>query len=178
MHRTRSALFFSRMADLNNPGARVERPKHLLDVKLNRGQRREIDLRLVAKVERSFQARETWVFWTCGADPLEIHYSEFERVNRAWRVQQERRAAMLPASEEVKNLEDHDRPFIEVENLGVFEWCRERDGKGKPERVVMQMDVTIAGVKLSLIRQFKSRGSLDELIDILTRHREGVWPTT
>jgi hypothetical protein len=166
------------MPDPQLPGVEIQRPPYLLNVRLNKGQTRDIDLRAVSKVERSFQARETWVFWSVGADPLEIHYSEFERVHRAWRVQQERRAAMLPASDEVRNIADTDRPFVEVESLGVFEWHRERDGKGKPERVVMQMDVTIAGVKLAMIRQFASRGSLDELIDILTRHREGVWPTT
>jgi hypothetical protein len=165
------------MSDPQLPGVEIQRPPYLLNVRLNKGKARDIDLRAVSNVERSFQARETWVFWSCGADPLEIHYSEFERVHRGWRAQQERRAAMLPASAEVKNLNDHDRPFIEVESLSVLEWHRERDGKGKPERVVMQMDVVVADIKLSFVRQFKSRGALDELIDILIRHREGVWPT-
>ena len=165
------------MTDPRLPGVEIQRPPYLLTVKLNKGKTRDIDLRAVSKVERSFQARETWIFWACGADPLEIHYSEFERVQRAWRVQQERRAAMLPAEFSGQNLDEHDRPFIQVDNVTVTEWCRERDGKGNPERVCILTDVTIAGVKLTLVKQFKSRGSLDELIDILIRHREGVWPT-
>ena len=153
-------------------------PPYLLPVKLNKGQTRNIDLRMVSKVERSFQARETWVSWFCGADPLEIHYSEFDRVHRAWRVQQERRAALEPSEFSGANLDEHDRPFVQVENLSVTEWTPERDGQGNPERVCLLSDVVIAGVKLTLVRQFKTRGSLDELIDALVRHREGVWPTT
>lgn len=177
MHHTRSALFFSRMADLNNPVARVERPKHLLDVKLNRGQRREIDLRLVAKVEKSFQARETWIFWTCGADPLEIHYSEFERVHRAWRAQEERRA-QTETSFVGQNLDESDRPFIEFEGTSVYSWVPGRDGQGVPEQVHMQIDVMIAGIPLKLVKRFKGKGGLNALIDALIARREEVWPTT
>lgn len=165
------------MSDPIKPGVEIHRPAYLLDVKLNRGQRRDIDLRLVAKVERSFQARETWVFWTCGADPLQIHYSEFDRVHRAWRVHQERSAQNDPTKFSGANLDESDRPFVEFGKTEVCSWTPERDGRGTPEQVHLLFDVTIAGMPMRLVQRFKGKGALNALIDALTKHREEVWPT-
>lgn len=166
------------MSDSQLPGVEIARPAYLLDVKLNKGQRRDIDLRLVAKVERSFQARETWVFWTCGADPLEIHYSEFERVQRAWRGQQERRAQNDPTKFAGVNLDESDRPVVELSETSVYSWVPGRDGQGVPEQVHMQLDVVLSGFPLRLVKRFKSKGALNALIDALIKHREEVWPTS
>ena len=166
------------MSDPIKPGVEIHRPSYLLDVKLNRGQRRDIDLRLVSKVERSFQARETWVFWTCGADPLQIHYSEFDRVHRLWRAEQERRAQNEPTAFSGANLDESDRPFVEFERIEVYSWTPERDGKGTPEQVHLKMDVKIADVPLTLVQRYKGKGALNSLIDALVKHREEVWPTS
>lgn len=163
-------------SDKSQPGVEIHRPDYLLNVRLNKGKTRDIDLRLVAKVERSFEARETWLFWTCGADPLEIHYTEFDRVHRLWRAQQDRRAQNTTEFSGA-NLDEQDRPFVEFEHLEVYSWTPERDGKGKPEQVHLKMDVKIAGVPLTLVQRYKGKGALNSLIDALTKHREEVWPT-
>lgn len=157
-------------------GEHVELPAYLLTVRLNKGRTREIDLRIVAKVERSFAARESWVFWHCGADPLQIHYSEFERVQRAWQVWQERRA-QNETIEEVKNIEDQGKSFVELDSFGVYSWHRERDAKGKPEQVHLSMDVRVAGVPFTLVKRFRTPGAVNAVVDALVKHREDVWPT-
>ena len=165
------------MSDPQLSGVEISRPAYLLNVRLNKGKTRDIDMRLVWKVERSFEAREAWVFWSCGADPLEIHHSEFDRVHRMWRIHQER-LAQTKTTFDGRNLDESDRPLVEFENMSVYSWLRGRDGQGVPEQVHLQFDVVIAGVPLKLIKRFKGKGRLNALIDALTKHREEVWPTT
>lgn len=162
---------------------RIERPLHLLMVKLNKGRTREVDVRLAHSVRRDESARKVWIDWRGGADPLEIHYSEFDRVWRAWRIAQEHRAA--DGQETTENGRDlaaihAERPFIEMDGYpSVITWTPEKGGERSPgnEAVALQIPMKIADVSLTALKLFRSKGILDALIDALVKHREDVWPT-
>jgi len=77
----------------------------------------------------------------------------------------------LPDSENhTQNLED--MKVVEVEQYGVFEWHPLKDGKGKPEMVMLTFKVE--GLELSI--RLKSKGELLRLIKMLKRHGDNVWP--
>lgn len=164
-------------------------PSHILTVRLYKGQTREIDVRALRRVVRDVEIEEAprreghptvSLEFLGGADPLVIHHSEYDRVLRAWRIQQERRAAPGEVSTQTGNVEDlvKERNFVDAEKLHAWLWYPAKDAKGRPGAVVLQLDVTLAEIPFSFVRRFHTRGSLDQLIDALIARREDVWPTT
>lgn len=166
--------------------AEVVLPPHVLVVKLYRGQRREIDLRMVSRVVRDQEVEasgwpghpEVSLHFIGGANPLVIHHSEFDRVMRALRVQQERRAAPGPMTVSNQNLDEIKEPVIEFGGYEVYSWCPARDGKGRSEQVHLMINVTLADVPVKLVHRFKTKGAINQMVDVLTQYREEVWPTT
>ena len=165
-------------------------PPHAIDARLPNGQDREIDLRLVRDIEVLYRpgtggshspdgiVTRVVVHFYGGPDPLLIHVSDADRVARAFRVQQERRAAGNETTFSGRNLDDSDRALVEGGGTNVYSWTPESDGKGQPEQVHMTFDLAVAGMRLTMVQRFKTRGALNALIDALVKHREDVWPTT
>lgn len=83
------------------------------------------------------------------------------------------RVELPPVTEDVKNL-DQER-IIQIDEYGVFEWHEEKDGQGEPTMVVLMMKIgQLEDIQLGL--RFKSAVAVNELIAMLRRHRDGVWP--
>lgn len=74
-----------------------------------------------------------------------------------------------------KNLKDVAAMLV-CDGYGVFEWTPEPDGKGKPEMIclVLELGADLDGAQIVL--RIKSRPEANRLIEILQRHRDGVWP--
>lgn len=66
--------------------------------------------------------------------------------------------------------------FFDIEEYHVFEWCPERaeDPNRKPTQVHFQLDVR--GLPHPLVLRLKSRDAIERVIQMLERHRDGVWP--
>ena len=93
------------------------------------------------------------------------------------REDRRRRAAdkLPPQSRIPQNLDE--RPMFKVEEYGVSSWTPERDGKGTLEAVVFHIKVRVGEkefVELGL--RLKSARAVDELIALLERNRNNVWP--
>src|SRR3982750_3981350 len=76
-----------------------------------------------------------------------------------------------PVEEKVRNLAGQKIHF--VEEWGVYEWHRLPDGQGPPEAVAFHMKTT-DGMELAM--PIGSPEALDQLINMLIRHRLSVWP--
>lgn len=172
--------------DPDNPphGQAAQLPPHAFMVRLRDARHREIDLRMVSRVE-IIRARKDGSVWAAqvhffgGANPLPIHSGDAEAIERAHRVQQERRASHAVSGFSGQNLDESDRPLVETDGgFEVYSWTPGRDGQGKAEQVHLVIPVTIADVRLRLVHRFKTRGALDALLDAMVKHREDVWPTT
>lgn len=77
-----------------------------------------------------------------------------------------------------KNLSDYEA-FFEVKEYGVGEWTPQRDGKGKPEALILHFDVELNLGKSHIVTfgiRLKSRQETQRLIAILQRHCDSVWP--
>lgn len=78
-----------------------------------------------------------------------------------------------PVTEEVHNLDQE--AIFEIEEYRVLEWHPERDAQGKPTMVVMMLHIKgVDDYKFGL--RFKSALAVNELIAMLRRHRDAVWP--
>lgn len=83
------------------------------------------------------------------------------------------RVELPPISEVMENL--YDKLVVEIEQYGVFEWHAEKDGKGKPSMIVLMLTLKdTEDIRFGL--QLKSRRAASELIEMLRRHRDLVWP--
>ena len=73
-----------------------------------------------------------------------------------------------------ENLEDLN--VIACDAYSVCEWTPEKDGRGKPEMVcfVLHLGADLDGAQV--VVRIKSRPEANRLINILRRHRDGVWP--
>lgn len=60
-----------------------------------------------------------------------------------------------------------------VESVTVGEWCPSTDGSGKAECVALSIRLAIGE---DLVVRFKTPESVDDLIQMLLRHKRGVWP--
>lgn len=74
-----------------------------------------------------------------------------------------------------KNLKDIPH-IIPTSGYGVFEWCPQDDGKGKPEAViiVLQLAGRLDGAEVHM--RIKSRKEANRLLEVLERHIDNVWP--
>ncbi len=74
-----------------------------------------------------------------------------------------------------RNLSDVPAMLV-LDGYEVCEWTSERDGKGDPEMVclVMHLGAELDGTQIVL--RIKSRAEANRLIEVLRRHRDGVWP--
>ena len=172
-----------------------ELPAHVIVVRLPDLSTREVDLRLVSEIEmlhglpgivmRGAESTSTdtvigaILHFYGGPFPLRIHAGDAAMAKRAHRVQQERRAAVGETSFSGENLDEREHPLVESGGgLNVYSWTPERDGRGKPQQVHLGIDIVVAGLPITVIHRFKTRGALDALIDAMVKHREDVWPTT
>lgn len=65
-------------------------------------------------------------------------------------------------------------PYLEVEELGVREWCPTPDGSGPPLQVWVTLK--LKGVEEELLIRFKSARTIGRFINSLRKHRDNVWP--
>ena len=74
-----------------------------------------------------------------------------------------------------KNLSDIP-VFLEVESYGVAEWTPERDGKGKPQAVMVYLNLAgrFEGVQFGI--RLKSRAECNRLSALVGQYRDMVWP--
>lgn len=74
-----------------------------------------------------------------------------------------------------KNLRDVPA-ILESNGYGVYEWTPEEDGRGKPEMVILALELggEFDGAQIAL--RLKSRPEVNRLLVMLRRHRDGVWP--
>lgn len=85
------------------------------------------------------------------------------------------RVELPPISDEPKNLDEID--VVQIDEFGVFEWHEEKDGKGKPTMIVLMFSVNLEGTEdMRFGLRLKSRKAASELIEMLRRHRDLVWP--
>lgn len=65
-----------------------------------------------------------------------------------------------------------------LEEYSVAEWCEQENGEGKPSQVhiVLPMPVPLREVLEAFSIRLKSRRAIQELIDVLSKHRDSVWP--
>lgn len=80
-----------------------------------------------------------------------------------------------PAKMIGKNLRDIP-VYLECTGYTVAEWTPLPNGQGKPTAVVisLKMGGRLDGVELGM--RIKSRAECNRLIEVLKRHRDGVWP--
>ena len=67
-----------------------------------------------------------------------------------------------------------DIPHIPLDSYSVNEWTPERDGLGKTTEVHIIFDVREP--PFAFVMALKSPRAVNELIGILARHRNSVWP--
>lgn len=68
-----------------------------------------------------------------------------------------------------------DKLIVEIEEYGVFEWHAEKDGKGKPSMIVLMLTLKdTEDIRFGL--RFHSAKAVNELVTMLRRHRDLVWP--
>lgn len=82
----------------------------------------------------------------------------------------QRASAQPPEPEPEKNLAAYD--LFELDGYEVAEWTPLPDGKGKPQQVHF---VLRCGPAMFTLRMKSSR-AVNELIETLATHRDGVWP--
>jgi len=63
-----------------------------------------------------------------------------------------------------------------VFGYSVGEWCPSRDGSGPAEAVAIAIETEIAGMQMDIVLRLKTPERVDELIQLLLRHKRGVWP--
>jgi hypothetical protein len=68
------------------------------------------------------------------------------------------------------------RPIFRITEYGVASWCPTPDGSGPAEAVVMHLTLDVGGERVELGLRLKSPRAVDELIALLERHRNDVWP--
>jgi hypothetical protein len=85
------------------------------------------------------------------------------------------RRTLPPMNRTPENLAD--RRLMKVVEVGVGSWCPSDDGSGPAEAVVLHLKIATGGkdfVEFGL--SLKSPEAVNELIDMLVRHRNDVWP--
>jgi hypothetical protein len=87
-----------------------------------------------------------------------------------------RKAHPIPPPEpNPRNLEDIPVK-LPVRGYSVCEWTPEKDGKGKVEQVHLVLHLAGSLDGAEVIMRIKSRLEINRLIQVLERHRDGVWP--
>lgn len=69
--------------------------------------------------------------------------------------------------------------FAEVsafEGYQIIEWHPTQDGTGPATAVCLVLPVVIQGERGSLMLRLKSERAVNEMIEALEKHRNGVWP--
>lgn len=70
-----------------------------------------------------------------------------------------------------------DLGIIGIKEYGVASWCPTPDGSGSAEAVVLHLTIEwVLGADLQLGLRLKTPRAVDELIAMLERHRNDVWP--
>lgn len=87
---------------------------------------------------------------------------------RWWKVEHDSRSG-LPPPEHMR------RPLIgpNIVDFSVGEWCPTPDGTGKPEAVAISIRTERHG---DLVLRLKTPKAVDNLIQMLLRHKRRVWP--
>jgi len=88
-----------------------------------------------------------------------------------------RRAAdkLPPANRLPQNLDG--RGLFRITEYGVASWCPTPDGSGPAEAVVFHLKVDFGdGDEFEFGLRLKTPRAVDELIALLERHRNDVWP--
>jgi len=62
---------------------------------------------------------------------------------------------------------------VTIESYSIGAWCPTPDGSGPPEAVAIQLN--IPGLGFPLFMRLKSRRAVDEMIEVLAKHRDDVW---
>ncbi len=70
-----------------------------------------------------------------------------------------------------------DVGIVGIQGYGVASWCPTSDGSGPAEAVVLHMTLDLTnGGELQLGLRLKSARAVDEMVAMLERHRNDVWP--
>jgi hypothetical protein len=79
---------------------------------------------------------------------------------------------ITPVSDEPENINE---VMFDVRDMEVANWHDLADGKGLPTEV--HIIIRVPGISMfPLVIRFKSARSIDQIIAILQRHRDDVWP--
>lgn len=65
---------------------------------------------------------------------------------------------------------------LQIEGYHVGSWCPTSDGSGPPEAVVIGLK--LRDFEHELLLRLKSPERVDELIQLLLRHKRDVWPNS
>lgn len=65
---------------------------------------------------------------------------------------------------------------IPCEGYNVVEWHPTQDGTGPATAICLVLPFKVGGVEANIMMRLKSRRAADELIGILEKHRNSVWP--
>lgn len=64
-----------------------------------------------------------------------------------------------------------------VESMTVGDWCPTQDGTGPAKAVALSFKVSgLMPVPLDLVFRLKTPTAVDDLIQMLLRHKRSVWP--
>ena len=63
-----------------------------------------------------------------------------------------------------------------IESFTVGEWCSSPDGTGPATAVAISARTTVAGLPMDIVIRIKSPQELDRTVQMLLRHKRGVWP--
>lgn len=85
------------------------------------------------------------------------------------------REALPPEKFSGKNLRDFPALF-EISGYEVAEWTPQDNGEGKPEAVAIQINMAGAFDGMSFYLRLKSTRAVDELVALLEKYRDQVWP--
>lgn len=65
--------------------------------------------------------------------------------------------------------------LLEIEEIGVYAWTPQRDGKGKCTQVHLHIKLRTDDA-VTMVTRFKSPRAINEFILALQKHRNDVWP--
>lgn len=68
------------------------------------------------------------------------------------------------------------RKMVWITEIGVGSWCPTPDGSGPATAVVLHFKVSDGKDEVEMALRLKTPRAVDELIAMLERHRDDVWP--
>lgn len=81
-------------------------------------------------------------------------------------------------SRRVRSIGEYQIPIVEAGGYTIAQWSPDEDHRGGPTQIHVMLDMSFAGPKAHLALRLKSREAVTTLIDVLTQHRDEVWPVS